>query len=54
MRLQMEAKQSTKDALSKAKSALLDAIRNETNPQLVDAMEFVAGKLEALQSRIKP
>ena len=54
MRLQMEAEQSTKDALTKAKSALLDAIRAERKPQLIDCMEFIAGKIEALQSRIKP
>lgn len=54
MRLQMDARQSTKDALSRAKSELLAAIRAEQNPLLVDAMEFIAGKLEALQSRVKP
>jgi len=53
MRLQMEAKQVTKDSLAKAKSALLNAIRNEPNPQIVDCMEFIAGKIEALQYRIK-
>jgi hypothetical protein len=54
MRLQLDAKQSTKDALAKAKSELLHAIRNEPLPQLVDCMEFIAGKIEQLQYRIKP
>ena len=50
----MEATQATKDALAKAKSELLAAIRREPKPQLVDCMEFIAGKIEQLQYRIKP
>ena len=50
---EMQAKQATKDSLAKAKSLILDAIRSEPAPQLVDGMEFIAGKIEALQSRIK-